>query len=415
MDTIPVATAGSWWDARLSRLGLRGPLARDIALAVVAAVFMLAIAAATVRLAPREVAPAASTGWLLALVLLQCLVLAVRRVAFGASLVVVVATQLGLVAVVPEMSVRLIGTAVIAMTAATRLPARRALQVVGAAVVVEVAGGAAIAAARGAGPGAILQHGASTVLVWAASVLVGLYLATRRAHLKLLREHAARLERERDSRVQAAVADERARLARELHDVAAHHLSGMVVQAAAVERLVDRDPQAARDGATWLRDQGRETLDNLRQVVGLLRGDDGDPMGPVPGVDALDDLVRAAQALGDDVRLARAGTPSPLPPLADVSVFRVAQQSLTNARQHATGAPVRVRVVYGATDVVLEVDNGPATPGHPSLAGLRGGAGLAVMHERAALVGATLEAGRTDDGGWRVRLRVPVTPSEDER
>lgn len=416
MDTTPVTSTGTWWDARLSRLGLRGPLARDAAFAVVLAVLMLLGVVATLEVVPaQDVPPAEVVPWLLVLVVVQSLALSFRRVALAASLVAVVATQLALVALSPELSLRAVAAFVVAATIGTRLPARRALSVAGGAALVEGVGGAVVAVVRGADADAVVQHVSSALLVWGASVLAGLYLAARREQLWLLQERAARLERERDARVESAIADERARLARELHDVAAHHLSGMVVQAAAVERLVDRDPQAAREGAVWLRNQGRETLDSLRQMVGLLRGDEGDPLGPVPGVSALGDLVRAARELGDDVRVEEVGTPSPLPPLADVSVYRVAQQALTNARQHAPGGPVEVRVVHEPAGVALEVDNGPAAPGRTPAEGDRGGTGLAVMRERAALVGGSLEAGPTDDGGWRVRLHVPATDSEGER
>jgi len=379
-------------------------------------VLMLLGVVATLEVVPaQDVPPAEVVRWLLVLVVVQSLALSFRRVALAASLVAVVATQLALVALSPELSLRAVAAFVVAATIGTRLPARRALSVAGGAALVEGMGGAVVAVLRGAGADAVVQHVTSALLVWGASVLAGLYLAARREQLWLLQERAARLERERDARVESAIADERARLARELHDVAAHHLSGMVVQAAAVERLVDRDPQAAREGAAWLRDQGRETLDSLRQMVGLLRGDEGDPLSAVPGVSALGDLVRAARELGDDVRVEEVGTPSPLPPLADVSVYRVAQQSLTNARQHAPRAPVKVRVVHEPAGVVLEVDNGPAAPGHTPAAGVRGGTGLAVMRERAALVGGSLEAGPTDDGGWCVRLHVPATESEGGR
>ncbi|PYG02176.1 Signal transduction histidine kinase [Georgenia satyanarayanai] len=416
MDTTPVTSAGTWWDARLSRLRLHGPLARDTALAAVVAVVMVLIAAATIELVPADAAPPSSTApWLLVLVVVQSLALAVRRVALVACVVAVVATQVALVALAPDLSVRTITAAVVAVTAGTHLPLGRALRLVGGAVVVETVGATLVSAVRGAGTDVLLQNAVSPVLLWGASLLFGLYLAARQERLWLLEERATRLEQERDARVQAAVGEERARLARELHDVAAHHLSGMVVQAAAVERLVDRDPEAARAGAVWLRDQGRETLDNLRQVVGLLRDDDGDPLSPVPGVGALGDLVRAARELGGDVRLEEEGSPSPLPPLADVSVYRVAQQSVTNARQHAPGAPVRVRVVHQPTGVVLEVDNGPAAQGAAHPTGQHGGTGLAVMRERAALVGGVLEAGPTENGGWRVRLHVPVTETEGER
>lgn len=404
------------WAERLPSLGARGPVGRDVLLAVAVAVLMVLVTAATSALTPPQDRPPATVeGWLLVLVAVQSLALAVRRVRLAACVAVVVATQVALVALAPDVSVRSAAGFVAAGTIGTLLPAGRALRVAGAVAVVEAVttGGAAVL--RGAGVDAVLQHAASALLVWGLSVLVGIHLATRREHLQLVQDRADQLERERDARVRAAVADERARLARELHDVAAHHLSGMVVQAAAVERLVDRDPDAARAGAAWLRDQGRETLDNLRQVVGLLRGDERDALAPVPGLDALDDLVRTAQGLGDDVRLTRTGTPAPLPPLADVSVYRVAQQALTNARQHAPGGPVRLTVVHEPGGVVLEAVNGPAAGAVSPAAGERGGAGLAVMRERAALVGGTLDAGPADGGGWRVRLRVPVADDEGGR
>ncbi|WP_136519020.1 sensor histidine kinase [Cellulomonas telluris] len=408
MDVTPVTGPGARWDTFLTRLGARGPLARDALLAVVTAVVMLLGVVATVRLVP-EAAPAPDVApWLLVVLAVQSLALVLRRVATAACVVLVVLTQVGLVALAPDISVRSVAVLVVAATVGSRLPTRRALLAAAAAGVAEAVGVAAAVLARRAGADLAVQHALSAVLLWGAAVLVGTYLATRREHLRLLQERAAQLERERDARVQAAVADERARLARELHDVAAHHLSGMVVQAAAVERLVGRDPDAARAGAAWLRDQGRETLDNLRQVVGLLRGDEPDALAPVPGAAALDDLVAAARALGDDVDLERVGTPAaPLPPLADVSVYRVAQQALTNARQHAPGGPVRVRLVHELGAVVLEVVNGRAAPGAAVAPGERGGTGLAVMRERAALVGGTLTAG-PHDGGWCVRLRVPV-------
>nr|BFF26361.1 hypothetical protein GCM10025732_43260 [Glycomyces mayteni] len=197
--------------------------------------------------------------------------------------------------------------------------------------------------------------------------------------------------------------------------MAAHHLSGMVVQAAAIERLIDRDPAAAKDGAAWIRTQGKETLANLRQVVGLLRerGDAGDGDAPVPGLSALDALVAESRRLGDDVDFAREGEPLVLPPIADISFYRIAQQALTNARQHAPGAPVRLRLAYTDHAVELLAANGSARravaeAGH-------GGTGLVGMRERADLVGAEFAAGRVADGGWSVRLRLAVREADRER
>lgn len=408
MATTHLTAPGARWDAALDRLGVRGPLARDALLAGATALVAVALSLVSVTLLPDDLAVAPTAGALvLALVAAQSLVVVLRRVQLAVCVVAVVATQVAIVAVAPDLSVRSFAPFVVAATLGTTLPAGRALRVATAAALTEGALSAVAVLLRGGTALDIGTHASTSLVVWGASALVGVYVATRRAHLVLLRERAEQAEQERDARVRAAVHDERARLARELHDVAAHHLSGMVVQAAAVERLVGRDPDAARAGAAWLRDQGRETLGNLRQVVGLLRGTDApDGTAPVPGLAALGLLVRDARAVGADVELAEVGHGAPLPPLADVSVYRVAQQALTNARQHAPGAPVRVLVEHGPDAVQLVVTNGPATV--PASGAPGGGAGLAVMRERAALVGGSLDAGPADDGGWRVRLRVPV-------
>ncbi|PTM86426.1 sensor histidine kinase [Dietzia psychralcaliphila] len=414
MRTDQLTAPGVWWDARLTRLGVRGPVARDALLAVSIAAVMAVAVLTAMRHAPADLSPREGTvTWFVVIVVVQSLALVLRRVRVGLCVWVTIATQVALVALDPEVSVRSVAGVVVAVTIGTLFPAGRAVRMAGAAAAVESVAIAVVSLTRGAGIGTAVEHVTSSVVVWMASVLLGVYLATRRDHLRLVQERAEQLERDRDTRVRTAVAEERARLARELHDVAAHHLSGMVVQAAAVERLVARDPDAARAGAVWLRDQGRETLDNLRQMVGLLREDsgedgDGDGLAPVPGIAALDHLTRTARALGDHVTLEYVGNPVPLPTLADVSVFRVAQQAVTNARQHAGGADVTVRVTYEAHGVMLEVHNGPAPEGSAPARGPHGGAGLAVMRERAALVGGTLDVGGTDDGGWRVRLRVPV-------
>jgi signal transduction histidine kinase len=198
-------------------------------------------------------------------------------------------------------------------------------------------------------------------------------------------------------------------MARELHDIAAHHLSGMVVQAAVVERLIDRDPQAAKEAAAWIRAQGRETLHNLRLVVGALRGPGGDDLdegAPVPGLAVLDRLVRTARELGTPVELVRDGEPVELPPIADVTFYRVVQEALANVREHAPGAPARIVLRYGVADVSLEVENA-ARPA-PDRPRVNRGFGLAGMQERAQLIGATLDTGPTPSGGWRVALRLPL-------
>jgi signal transduction histidine kinase len=264
----------------------------------------------------------------------------------------------------------------------------------------------------------VLNHLASGLITYVVSALVGNTVATRRNYTELVRLRAAEVVRTQEATTQAAIFAERSRMARELHDVAAHHLSGLVVQAAAVERQIDSDPEAAKQGTAWIRGQGKETLDSLRLIVGVLRerpgsgGPGEDPHdAPPPGLGALDDLVRSARALGDTVDLDRTGRPRPLAPIADAAFYRVAQESLSNARQHAPGAPVRIAVRFEDREVALEVTNERAA-GRTSSGTARGsdrqGMGLIGMGERAHLVGATLSTDTTPDGGWRVRLALPL-------
>ncbi|MBC8091826.1 MAG: hypothetical protein H7Y15_07800, partial [Pseudonocardia sp.] len=223
------------------------------------------------------------------------------------------------------------------------------------------------------------------------------------------------------ARTDAAIRAERSRMARELHDIAAHHLSGMVVQAAVVERLIDRDPPAAKEAAAWVRGQGKETLHNLRLAVGALRepepGEDGgwDVSGtggaPVPGLADLDRLVGAARDLGTPVEIVREGRWRELPPIADVTFYRVAQEALSNAREHATGAPVRLALRRGESEVSIEVVNqaGPADRGGvDARPDGRRGFGLIGMGERAHMLGARFDCGPTAAGGWRVAMTLPL-------
>ena len=263
-------------------------------------------------------------------------------------------------------------------------------------------------------------------------MLGGAALASSRRY-----EHSRQelLRREHGRQLEVALIQERRRLAGELHDVAAHHLAGIVVQAAALERLIDRDPQTARDAAQQLRRQAKETLSGLRSVVGLLRSDE-EVEESTPGLRDLSELVASTRALGVDIdlfddgllgdepggattRSTSSGAPSRdtaacIPVLsqrADSAVFRVAQQAISNALQHAPGAPITVEVRRLETALELSVLNGPARrlPTDPG----GGGTGLTVMRERADAVGGVLQAGPVEGGGWRVRLVLPLAREED--
>ena len=428
--------ASAWLDRRLTAVGLTGPLGRDIALAVVVALLTvgLMVLLVSVPAQPRfaDLLPptGALTAVMFALVVIQSLLLGLRRSTPRVCLVLVAGLQAVLALLLPpEAVLRGPATAVAAYTCATLLPGRRTGQVVAAAALIESAG-LVVAAARSGGtaPAAIGQI-ISGVTVLVAAALVGAGVATRRRYVELIRVRAAEVIAAQRDRAAAAVGRERTRMARELHDIAAHHLSGMVVQAGVVEQLVDRDPERARSTAAALRRQGRRTLRDLRMVVGTLR-DPGDPSGgshgphgsrpdddlPVPGLAELDRLVTEVRALGTPVELARHGPVVTPAPIADVTCYRVVQEALANARDHAPGAPVRVTVTGTPGRVVVEVAN-PAAERSPRPApapagGTARGYGLIGMRERAQLVGAEFAAGPTADGGWLVRLAVPVEPEE---
>ncbi|WP_335990844.1 sensor histidine kinase [Glycomyces sp. MUSA5-2] len=408
---------GERLDKALSRIGAARPFTRDAVLAVLVAAVTLGLYAVLARLAPSEASLQVSAAevWAMgALAAGQGLLLCLRRVRPGLCLALVVALQIGIIAVAPQIMAQGFGPAIAAYTVGTLASARFAFTAAAVAVVLET--GASVAATWGDAGAAVIvvnQLG-SSALLYAAAAFVGAYVAARRRNRALARERAEQMLRAARERAESSVRAERTRIARELHDVAAHHLSGMVVQAAAIERLIDRDPAAAKAGASWIRSQGKETLANLRQVVGLLRerGDaDGD--APVPGLSALDALVEESRRLGDDIAFAREGEPLVLPPIADISLYRIAQQALTNARQHAPGARVRLRLAYRDDAVELLAANGKAQ--RPVADVEHGGSGLVGMRERADLVGAEFEAGPDADGGWSVRLRLPVREADRER
>ena len=265
-------------------------------------------------------------------------------------------------------------------------------------------------------------HMVRVLVTLAASLLPllgGAALASSRRY-----EHSRQelLRREHGRQLEVALIQERRRLAGELHDVAAHHLAGIVVQAAALERLIDRDPQTAREATQQLRRQAKETLSGLRSVVGLLRSDE-EAEESSPGLRDLPELVASTRSLGVDIELLDDGILSGgadetdvgdalfLSPLADTAVFRVAQQAISNALQHAPGSPITVRVTRLEATFELSVLNGPARrlPTDPG----GGGTGLTVMRERADAVGGALQAGPVEGGGWRVRLVLPLAREED--
>ncbi|GAB3164342.1 sensor histidine kinase [Myceligenerans halotolerans] len=385
---------------------------QDALLAAVVTVITLGVVMIMVRLIDADPDVSLSSAQYWAVGVLSCAqapFLALRRSLPMATLLAVAACQVALVAVAPEVMSHGIALLVAAYTVGSRTSTTTTLAVLVPAVLAQTAMVVVAAWGRPDLAALVVSQTGSALMAYGGAAFVGSYVATRRRERELERRSAqAQIAAQRE-RAETAVAAERGRIARELHDVAAHHLSGMIVQASAVDRLIGRDDDAARSGAAWIRSQGKATLENLRQVVGLLRDDAGvDGNAPVPGLGALPALVEEARRAGTDVVLERTGEALRLPPITDISCYRIAQQALTNVRQHAPGAAARVRLAYGPRAVELEVVNGPAARSPAELAG-GGGSGLIGMRERAGLIGADLAAGPAADGGWRVRLRLAVS------
>ena len=227
----------------------------------------------------------------------------------------------------------------------------------------------------------------------------------------VLEERTADLERERELTAAQAVALDRVRIARELHDVVAHHVSAMGVQAGAARTVLDRDPAAARAALGTVEHSAREALTDLRQLLETLRTPDADtPTSSTLSLRALPDLVAHAADNGLPTTFAVVGDPVETPELVQVNLYRIAQEALTNARRHGgPDAVADVRLRYDDAGVELEVTN----TGRPMVAG-RAGLGIVGMRERAASSGGTIEAGPRPRGGFLVRVRVPSASGTGE-
>ena len=237
-----------------------------------------------------------------------------------------------------------------------------------------------------------------------ATALGGRLLASRLRLQRALRDRAAREEEVEAERAVQAVADERTRIAGELHDIIAHALSGMVVQASGARRLADRDPERARESFAAIEESGRDALAELRRLLGVLRREDDEfALAPTPSLSHVDALARRVSAAGLPVDLRVEGPVADLPPGVDVTAYRVVQEALAAALDASGAGRAEVVVRYGGDEVVLEVrDDGPRDGGGRALTGMR---------ERVRLFGGDLDVGLPRDGGHALRARLPVGAS----
>jgi signal transduction histidine kinase len=234
--------------------------------------------------------------------------------------------------------------------------------------------------------------------------VVGLGFARIRRRADLQEQRAVRAEQDRLEAIARAAAEERARIARELHDVISHDVSLMVLQAS-VERRVHGGEDSTSATLANIESTGREALAELRRMLGVLRKTEGDaPLRPQPGLAQLPDLVDQARVAGLPVQLRVDGDPIAVPAGLGIAAYRIVQEALTNAAKHAAGATVTATIRY--SDAALEID--VADDGNGHVTGHVGGHGLIGMQERVALFGGSLEAAIAPDGGFRVRARLPL-------
>lgn len=255
------------------------------------------------------------------------------------------------------------------------------------------------------------------LLVEVAVILLGVWVGTLRRQHRLVAERAA-TERELVARNQAAIAAERARIARELHDVVTHNVNVVVLQAMAADGVIDSQPERAHGPLAAIEASGREALVELRRLLGMLYDGQGDghgsgaPVAPAPGLADLPELVASVRRAGADVSFELTGCTASVPAALGLAVYRVAQEALTNVLKHAPGARAEVRVACTADAIEVEVVDGGAAHVHDgTVAGA--GRGLTGMRERVALFGGHVVTGPRIDGGFGVWARLPLGAGVD--
>jgi signal transduction histidine kinase len=335
-------------------------------------------------------------GLFVVFVLLQTLPLAVRRYRPRAVLAVVLGSALG-INLLTESPTLPVGVVVALYTVSAHCDRKTAVRA-GAITAALLGPTLFFSPAGGGGAGYLVPVAALLAIAW----VLGDNLRTRRAYLREVEDKAERLEREREENARRAAADEQARIARELHDVIAHNVSVMVVQAAAGGDVFDSQPAQAREALASIEHTGREALTELRRLLGAVRADGGKV--PQPGLERLPALLDQVRAAGLDVDLATEGDARQLPLGVDLSAYRIVQEALTNALKHANARRAEVVLRYSEGELTIDViddglgatDNGD--PGH----------GLIGMRERVSLYDGDFAAGPRPEGGFAVSARFPL-------
>ena len=398
----------------------RHPMAADAALAVVFAVAALVSVEAVydaIRGSDPSFRPPATAAVVLSMLGISLPLAWRRRFPLSVAGVVVVAFLVGRIVVdVPEASVTVLAGSLALYGAALHGHRRFRTPVLAlclGAILAEV-GREVFFTSSGADLTPLAQSFflAYNVVVLSLPWVLGAVIRALREHERELADRAAELQREREENARQAVFAERVRIAREMHDVVAHHVSVMGVQAGAARRVMGRQPDKAAEALSSIEASSRQAVVELHRLLGFLRrAGDADELAPQPGLAQLGDLL-AEVARGElTVDLSIEGDPRPLSPTLEVSAYRVIQEALTNTRKHSGGATATVRVRYGPDALEVEVlDDGTGRAERP--VGREAGHGLMGMRERATLHGGHLRAGPRPDGGFAVHATFPLTQSE---
>jgi signal transduction histidine kinase len=398
---MPRRTRGD--DSRMSLVRPRraGPLAPERGDVLAALALPLVVAAALTANAIRDGRPAA-----ILLIPAALGVLLLRRDHTRVALLLAIA----LAAAMPYNRALGLPVLIVLYTIASRSSWRPAAAAGAAAAMATIVAGAAWGPSTTIDREGLLGFAIGTTASCAAAVALGLYVGAHRRVLAGLREHAERLDRERELLADRAVAHERVRIAQELHDIVAHHVSLMVVKAQALG--VTAGDERVSEGTDAIADLGRQAMAEMHATLRLLRaGDPGAPeLSPQPGLAQLERLVDQLRGAGLEVDLTIDGDPRPLPQSVDLSAFRILQEALTNVVKHAAGARTRVAIVYREQEVELTVVDRQAEVRRAPPPERSDGHGVIGMRERAALFDGTLTTEPLDDG-FKVTATLPYGPA----
>jgi signal transduction histidine kinase len=381
--------------ARLRRLD---PRLVDGSLALLIAVASLPAIAPTIEASRRD-----PDGWSLALILLMTLPIAYRRIVPDVVMMTTGAATVTYYALGYPDTLAALGTLVALYSIAAHGNRKIAVQaLIGTAV------GLSISVLLSETGDLTPQILVSNYIIYGTAWVVGDNMRNRRAYTRELEARAERLERERETQSREAVIEERRRIAREMHDVVAHNVSVMVVQAGAARRIIKSKPDQAHAALSSIETTGRQALSEMRRLTGVLRRGEESYKTPQPGLVYLENLIEQTREAGLPVEVTIEGQPYELPQGADLSAFRIVQEALTNSLKHAGPSQASVCIKYSPNKLELRVTDNGRGAAERLANGPVAGHGLVGMRERVAMFGGELKSGPLPGGGYEVQATLPL-------